>query len=169
MHEITSLMQHYRIVARSVWNLGFWSQPELRDFDRRDQFEQIKKLLYKALVSARLEEGHCCDLAALPDHICEVVPLEPGPIPIMIHRPREGDRNWYWDDPVCQVKASDVRLHFLDYFDWDQMNYLDFQYYRVRIAAFASNPHLIGREALLESHHAKVFVSAPSGIIAGDA
>ncbi len=79
----------------------------------------------------------------------------------MIEQPRKGDRNHYWDDPVNQIKASDAELHFLDYFDWDMMAYTDFQYYRVRIASFISQPHLVGRDALIEHHHAKIFVDLP--------
>jgi hypothetical protein len=163
MREITNLFDHYRVVARSIWNTGFWSEPDLQDWDSRDQFQQIKRLLFKALVVARVEGGHCCDLNSLPpDHCYHVVPLEPGPVPISIERPREGDRNHYWDDPVKEVKAADAELHFLDYFDWDEMAYIDFQYYRVRIAAFPSQLHLVGRDALLEHPYAKVFVNLPA-------
>ena len=159
MRDITDLLDHYRVVARSIWNTGFWSDPDLRNWDSWDQFEQIKRLLFKALVVARLGEGHCCDLGSLPDHIYHVVPLEPGPVPVRIGRPREGDTNRYWDDPVGEVEASDVGLHFLDYFDWNCMAYVDFPYYLVRIVAFVPQPHLVGREALLECRHAKVLLA----------
>jgi hypothetical protein len=155
-------MDHYRDVARSVWNTGFWAQADLQTWDARSQFEQIKKLLFKALVVARLEKGHCCDLNILPeDNKFLVVPSTSGPAPIMIHRALEGDRNHFWDDPVRQVEASEAELHFLDYFDWNDMSYADFHFYRARIAAFPSQPHLVGREALMEHSHAKVFVDAP--------
>jgi len=161
MQDITDLMDHYRDVARSVWNTGFWVQTDLQTWDARDQFEQIKKLLFKALVVARLEEGHCCDLNSLPDdRKFQVVPSTGGPVPIMIQRSREGDGTGYWDDPVDQVKASEAVLYFLDYFDWNVMAYADFQYYRVRIAAFPQQPHLTGREALLEHVHARVFTES---------
>lgn len=157
MRDVTDLMNRYRIVARSIWNTGFWPVENLRTWDARDQFEQIKKLLLKAIVLAPLDGGHCCDLYSLADRILRVVPS--GPVPIMIHRPREADRNWYWDDPVDKITAADGELHFLDYFDWDDMNYADFQYCRVRIAAFPAHPELIGREALLEHQYARVFVA----------
>lgn len=157
MRDITDLMDHYRVVARSVWNNGFWTEPELRNWDSWDHFEQTKRLLFKALVVARLEEGHCCDVASLPYSIYQVVPATSGPAPILIHRPREGDRNRYWDDPVSEVGASDAELQFLDYFDWNPVGYIDFQYYRVHIATFVSQPHLVGREALLEHFHGRVF------------
>lgn len=160
MLEITDLMEHYRLVACSIWNTGFRPVAELRNWDSRDQFDQVRRLLFKALVVARLEHGHRCDVNSLrPDHLFYIVPIEPGPVPIAIERPREGDRNHYWDDPTKEVKAADAELHFLDYFDWDDTAYIDFQYYRVRIAAFPSQPHLLGREALLERRHARVFVA----------
>jgi hypothetical protein len=163
MRDITVLMDHYRIAGRSIWNAAFWSQPELRNWDSWDQFEQIKCLLFGALVVGRLEQIGCCvDLATVPRPELRVTPAHSGSVPILIHRPREGDRNVYWDDPVREVSAADANLHFLDFFDWDKMNYIDFQYYRVRIAAFASQPHLVGREALLQHSHAKVFVNLPS-------
>jgi len=42
----------------------------------------------------------------------------------------------------------------------NELNYVDFQYYRVRIQAFPSQPHLVGREALLQHHDANIFLSA---------
>jgi hypothetical protein len=158
MREVTDLMDRYRVVARSVWNTAFWPYPDRRNWDARDQFDQIKPLLFKALVVAPLEGGHCCDLSTLPERALRVVPLDPGPVPILIERPREGDHNHYWDDPVEKIKASDAKLEFLDYFDWDLMAPADFQYYRVRIAEFNGQSHLVGREALLEHSHARVFV-----------
>ncbi len=158
MRDVTDLMDRYRVVARSVWNTGFWCLPEMRTWDAKDQFEQIKTLLFKSLVAARLEVGHCCDLYSLPDQVYRVVPNGPEPVPAMISRPREGDRNSYWDDPIREMRASEVELEFLDYFDWNAMALADFQYYRVRIAAFTSQPLLVGREALMEHGHARVFV-----------
>ena len=162
MRDITDLMDHYRIAVRSIWNAAFWSQPELRNWDSWDQFEQIKNLLFSALVIGRLEQIGCCvDLATVPRPALQVAPAHSGSVPILIHQPRDGDRNTYWDDPVREISAADAELQFLDFFDWDKMNYIDFQYYRVRIVAFASQPHLVGREALLQHSHAKVFVNSP--------
>ena len=90
MRNITDLMQHYRIAARSVWNTAFWSVPELRTWDSRDRFEKIKQMLFNTLVVARVEENGCCeDLANRPPCIYRVVPNEPGPVHILIHQPRE--------------------------------------------------------------------------------
>ena len=140
MREITDLMDHYRLVARSVWNIGFWAKPELQSWNSWEQFEQLKKGLFQALVVARLQDDQCCGQTGSEGQPYRVVPVEPGPVPIMIERPREGDRNRYWDDPVGEIKPSDAELEFLDYFDWNSMGYVDFQYYRVRVAAFPAQP-----------------------------
>jgi hypothetical protein len=150
-------MHHYRVVARSVWNTAFWPFPERRNWDARDQFDQIKGLLFKALAIARLEAGERGDLNLLQDRVLWVVPLEPGPVPIMIERPRAGDRGHYWDDPVKEIRASDAKLQFLDYFDWNLMAAADFHYYRVRITSSTAQPHLADREVLLQHNHAKVY------------
>ncbi len=91
MRDVTDLMDHYRVVARSIWNTGFWSQPDLQNWDSRDDFREIRKLLFNALVIARLDAER--DL--------QVVPVGSTAVPIMIQRPREGDQahNRYWDDP----------------------------------------------------------------------
>ena len=162
MRDVTHFMDHYRVVARTLWNAGFWSQPYLQNWDSRDHFRQTRKLLFNALVMARLDETDevCTDLGAVPDRTLQVVPLDSATVPIRIQRPREGDQshNHYWDDPVKEIKASDAKLVFIDYFDWNEMGYIDFQYYKVRIVSFACQPHLVGREALLEHQNAKVFV-----------
>lgn len=157
MRDITEIFDHYRIAARSIWNMAFWSEPELRNWDSWDQFERIKELLFKALVLARLgAENGSTEPQASAARIFYVAPR--GSVPVMISKPRAGDSNWYWDDPVRQIDASDAELHFLDYFDWDKMGYADFQYYRVRIAAFRAHPDLIGRDALIERINATVLV-----------
>ncbi len=84
--------------------------------------------------------------------------MEPGPVPIMIQNPRAPHQRGYWDDPVDKIQRPDAELRYLDFFDWNDMAYADFQYYRVEIRSFDSRPHLVGREALLEHQHARVFV-----------
>jgi hypothetical protein len=152
-------MDHYREVARSVWNMGFWAVEELRDWGSRDRFEQVKKLLFYAAVAARIDQpGECCKDLTTINLSLRVVPRSSERIPIMIERPREGDANRYWDDPVGEVSASEAEFEFADYFDCNEMACADFQYYRVRVLAFASQPHLVGRQALIEHRHAGVFV-----------
>jgi hypothetical protein len=153
MRDITHLMDHYRVVARSLWNTGFWAVPELRNWDARDSFEKIKQSLFDALITSSLRNN------GSSSEIITIVPVDPGPVPIMIQNPRGADQRGYWDDPVDKITPADADLRFLDFFDWNEMADADFQYYRVRIEAFGREPRLAGREALLDHSNARAFAA----------
>jgi hypothetical protein len=74
----------------------------------------------------------------------------------MIQSPRPGAPTGYWDDPVNLVEPRQAELLFIAYFDWDQMDYIDLRYYRVKIASFNAHSELVGREALIERQRAAV-------------
>ena len=157
MQDVTEVFDHFRLVARHVWNVGFWSKSELRTWDAYERFEQIKSALFNALVVERLGSLPGTDLPVSGNRF-RVVAAGDAEVPILINRPREGDRNSYWDDPVSRVDASTAELYFVDYFDWNVLAPIDFQYYRVVILRFSAHPELTGRHALMEHSHAGVFV-----------
>jgi hypothetical protein len=92
----------------------------------------------------------------LPLPFLRVVPssLNPHGTPILINRtsPPAG----YWDHPVGSVKADDVVLRFVRFFDFGDLGYRDFEYLWVSIEAFPQHVELVGRPALLEAGHARV-------------
>ena len=61
---------------------------------------------------------------------------------------RTGDSG-YWDDPVTQLEKDDCELRFIQFFDWWDLGFRDFAFYRVRIVASPRYPHLVGRDALV--------------------
>jgi hypothetical protein len=74
----------------------------------------------------------------------------------MIQNPRSERETGYWNHPVNIVEPGEADLLFIAYFDWDEMDYIDFRYYRVKIAAFASHPEVVGRQALIERQQTAV-------------
>jgi hypothetical protein len=64
----------------------------------------------------------------------------------------------YWDDPVNRIVNGEADLRFISYYDFDVLGIRDFEYYLVRIEAFASQPHLIGRDALVRVRFMRVLV-----------
>ena len=92
-----------------------------------------------------------CEHDPAPLQAIQVIPGSESGVPIMINRstPRCG----YWDDPVGQVWPSDVRLEFVNFFDFDQLRRRDFRYVEVFIRDFPSQTHLVGRRALVEFEH----------------
>lgn len=139
-----------------MWNLFFWQDSDLSDWDGRDEFEDIKRLLFRSLVRQKL---------SLDDEVrFLVVPRAKGGVPIMIEQPRPGTKNRYWDHPISRVTSTAAVLEFVDYFDFDGLGCLDFKYVLAKISAFPEYPELVGREALLETDHVDVYLpDAPGG------
>jgi hypothetical protein len=78
-------------------------------------------------------------------------------VPIIIQVPHPPGAATPWGDPVNTIGNLGVETHFIEFFDWRQMAVRDFQYYRVSITRFDDHPDLVGREALIEPLHVKVF------------
>jgi hypothetical protein len=153
--DVSAIFDHFRVSARDIWNRGFWPVPDFQNWDSSDVFQEIRMLLFEEFVLTRL------DL----EWPREKIFLEP--IPFFNLGPksqtgsaliqRSASEHGYWDHPIREIKAGEAELHFVDYFDWDQMDYQDFQYYRAKIASFPAHPETVGLEVLLE--HRSYFVS----------
>jgi hypothetical protein len=162
MKEVTAIFDHYRVSARSVWNTAFWPDPDFRDWDFVEQYQSVERTLFDALVLAKLDkEIPADDIFRKPISFFRVAPASPS-VPIMVQRPCPETRNRYWDDPVDRVSAGEVEMHFLAFFDWNQLDYRDLKYYHVRIAAFEEQPNLVGREALIDRQYVSVFLAEES-------
>jgi len=68
----------------------------------------------------------------------------------------------YWDFPLREV-TRDARLHFITFFDWDNLDYRDNRYVRVQVADWPSHPEAVGKDALIESQYVH-FVLAASAV-----
>jgi len=157
VRDVTDVFDHYRMSARAIWNTAFWPELDFRNWDSIDQFHEIEKLLFQELVLAKVDrEWPLQDLFARAIPFFQIVPSIVHGTPILIQKPREGAPSGYWDDPVNIVKPSQVKLLFVAYFDWNQMDYIDLRYYRVKIASFDTHSDLVGREALIEHQHAAI-------------
>jgi hypothetical protein len=158
LREVTAAFNHYRVSARAIWNTAFWPDPDLRDWDSVDQFDAIQRLLFTELILAKLGKEWPLEKIfrqALP--FFRIVPSSQE-VPIMIQNPRPEAASGYWDHPLKTIKRAQAELLFLDYFDWNRMDYLDLRYYRVQISRFDAHSDLIGREALIDCQNAAVYV-----------
>jgi hypothetical protein len=157
--DVSSIFDHYRMSARAIWNTAFWPDADFRNWDSIEQFHEIEKLLFQELVLAKVDREwplQSVFRTAIP--FFHLVPSISHGTPILIQKPREGAPRGYWDDPVNLVKPEQAELLFVAYFDWDEMNYIDLQYYRVKIGRFDTHPELVGREALIERQHATIYL-----------
>jgi hypothetical protein len=158
MRDVTDVFDRYRIAAREIWNSAFWPDAELRDGESLDAFHNIEQLLFDAIVLRKADvEFNTPELFLKPLPFFHVEPKSEA-VPIMIQNPRGPGQAGYWDHPVNQVRSGEATMHFVDYFDWAEMEYVDFRFYRVRIAKFDKHPELVGREALLDWQFARVML-----------
>jgi hypothetical protein len=164
MKDVSSVFDHYRSNASAIWNMAFWPDGDFRNWDSIEQFHELEKLLFDALVLTKLNrKWPLCDLFVNPIPFFQIVPSIAHGTPIMIQKPRPGAPTGYWDDPVNLVKPREAELQFIAYFDWNQMDYIDLRYYRVKIASFDAHPELVLREALIERLHATVHLTDETG------
>ncbi len=139
----------------TVWNTAFWPDPDFRNWDSLEQFDEIRRILFGELVLGKV--GRKWPLRSLFENALPFFQITPSfERPIMIQNPRPEAASGYWDHPVNRIKPGLAELLFISYFDWNEMDYADLRYYRVKIASFAAHPELVGREALIERQHCAV-------------
>lgn len=159
--DVTTRMLTYREAARGLWNnfLRRGLEREV-DFEAVGRFYVICEALFEELVIRPLG---LVDVE-LPDrgeaYPFLVVRLAAPDVRVQVRRPTADGR--YWDDPVKRLKADGLRLHFIDFYDFDDFGFIDFEYFHVRIAECVEHPHLVGREALVEVRHGLVEFESPT-------
>ena len=156
MRNINSEINIYREATRHVWNSSFFSLEESVRFGAGlDLYQKIDDLLFGALVCAPLGSEYRPRASLDPIVDLQVVPRGTSDVPIMVNRsiPASG----YWDGPVKTIRANDVHLALIGFFDWDEYAVKDCRYYRVRITQCNSNLNLVGKDALIETFYADIF------------
>ena len=158
MRDVSNIFDHYRVSARTIWNIAFWPDVDFRNWDSVDQFDEIQRILFDELVLGKVDKDwplHDIFKIAMP--FFHVVPS--GHVPIMIQNPRSERETGYWDHPINRISAGEAEMHFLCYFDWNRLDYADLRYYRVVIAKFDAHRDVVGREALIERQHATIYIT----------
>jgi hypothetical protein len=88
MRDVIGVLDHYRVSARGIWNAAFWPDPELRNWDSVDRFDDIQRILFSELVLGKLgRDWPIDDLFRIPILFLRVVPSAES-MPIMMQNPR---------------------------------------------------------------------------------
>lgn len=69
-----------------------------------------------------------------------------------------------WTQLTGSFRSEDLELTLIDFFDWEELNWRDFRYYRVRINRLNGHPESAGREGLVENTDVDVLWE-PTGIV----
>ncbi|MBI3987913.1 MAG: hypothetical protein HY343_13395 [Lentisphaerae bacterium] len=156
--DITDQMDSFREAARHLWNVYFWRDAE-RDgsWNLRDAFSEVYVALFNSIVRFHLPESappipHLWDPGKTVLAQYQVVGNFDRLV-LMINRDKPA--SGYWDHPTQYVLSSAVDLRLIALFDWDQLGFRDFRYFRVRIIK-ADDPDLVDRDALAEAADCRV-------------
>jgi hypothetical protein len=166
VQDVTTTLEHYRECVRHLWNVGFrYIEETVGDWDLVDQFYGISDALFVPLVLYPLDkatESGTRSGAWRPEPL-NFLTVTPSGSGATIYINREQPACGYWDDPVKTVTAGEADLRFIGYFDFDLRGPRDLEYYRVRIAEWPAQSHLVGRDALISVRQGAVFlVDEPS-------
>ena len=151
INNIDEMMKQFRLASRELFNHFFRvADPYNNDgwsFEKR--FSEVQDVLFKKLVTepASLSDTRYGHLQ--PEILVQLRGSESAPV--MLNR--EVDSG-YWDHPIKEV-TKDVRLLFISFFDWDQLDYRDNRYVRVKVDRWSSHPETIGKHALIESQYVR--------------
>jgi hypothetical protein len=154
--DIDELICRFRIASRELYNNFFMvANPYENDgWDFEQRFSDVEDLLFRKLVlePASINGSKYGDLQSMI-----LVQLRRGEFaPIRLNREI---KSGYWDYPISEV-TKDANLFFLEFFDWDQLDYRDNQYVLVQVDHWPSHPETVGKRALIESRHVR-FARSP--------
>ena len=165
---LNEMMNMFRLASRELFNHFFHVSNVTDEFgvpikpysngarDVEERFSHVQEVLFENLVCEPAKLTHLAYGTLQPEILVE---LRSDFCSIMLNREINSG---YWDFPLREV-TRDARLHFITFFDWDNLDYRDNRYVRVQVADWPSHPEAVGKDALIESQYVH-FVLAASAV-----
>ena len=145
MRNITELVHEYLEAKRHIWNTYFRRKvTSLNECSPLDQFEEIDRLLFKALVTNELSSANIDPAKYLKVKAREGLNL----LQLSISEPIK-DNNRVWNKSDYFQIQEDSSFEFIDFFDWTPYGFTTYPYVKVKIDGRSKLPDFIGREALI--------------------
>lgn len=148
--DLDKLVNRFRLASRELFNHFFRVDDPYNNDEAWTQEEgcsEVESLLFQKLV---LEPA---ELPVIPygtvnPHIRVELKAVSTFAPIMLNRELDSG---YWDYPLREV-TREAKLAFVEFWDWDDLDYRDHRYVRVVIQDWASHPETIGKHAFIETY-----------------
>jgi hypothetical protein len=156
--DITDKFNLFREAARHLWNTYFHLDAEKNNnWDLRDAFSEVYVSLFNAIIKYHLPDSvnsipHLYDPEQNVLNEYRIIGRSET-IPIWINRTKPA--SGYWDYPIKVVQNDTTDLRLISIFDFDNLGFRDFGYFRVRIVR-SNEMDLEGRDALVEVKYCKV-------------
>lgn len=166
MTYATDIVQQYRVAMRYLWNAHLWIDPSARDWEPVRLLNGLKLPVFIALVMSKLDFRGPDPSSVFGDSF-KVVPKisSGGVLGSLLVDVGFPDRPGKCFTPVPgSFRAEDLDLTLLDFFDWNELDWRDFRYYRVRINRLNGRTDSAGREGLVENTDVDILWE-PTGIV----
>jgi len=158
--ECTDLFFRYREIARLIWNLGFWPNSELRDWDSVEIYREATARLFEGLVLLALDRKERVKDKYYPGKAANFLVLAKGPdVKLQVDKHPPGNPVHVWGQPVLRLGPDSSQLKFLSFFDWDNLAPRNFQLLEVLIQRLDDNPSLVGHHALIELEKCSIWLA----------
>jgi hypothetical protein len=165
--DVTESLWEYLEAKRHLWNIHFRGKVDsLQHCPILDEFETIDRALFRALVIEDIVDSDDAlrrQLIAKPWELLRVY-LQPGleTIRMIVSDPISG-LNRSWNSPEIVKVPEEFDFGFIEFFEWNRYGYTNFPLIRATIDHRSKMPALNGREALIESSHARFFLLTTQG------
>jgi hypothetical protein len=157
--DCTQLFIQYREIARVVWNLGFWPNPALREWDAVELYQDLLSGLFEGMVLVPLGYRGRSEEVAHPGKIMNFrVEIASPNARLLVdkHSPEEPGR--IWGHPILTLLPGRQELRFIAFFDWDQRAPREMRFLEVVIEHIDERPDLVGRHALIEFDQCSIWL-----------
>ena len=173
--ECTNLFSKYRDMARSVWNIGFWPNDELRATDCFTvgdyvaAYDEAMARLYEGLVLFPLGHFERVRDTNYPGRTVPIyVEVRQGDITCLVDSDLPGDPCHRWEPKPMQLHPGGYEFEFMAFFDWDQLGHRDFLFVEVLIREMDALPGRVGHHALLPVSECQWFHPAERSLDVSD-
>ncbi|MDD5194199.1 MAG: hypothetical protein PHQ96_00810 [Candidatus Omnitrophica bacterium] len=161
MRDVTNILLLYRKATRHLWNTYFVGNVKsLHECGPLCKYEEIDRLLFSALVLEKIGK-------TFPNEKKFI--FRQNPIPFFMVTPRGQNKSLTmlisdssvesytkWNEAKKFEAVAQAEFYFIEFFDWDRYNYVNYPYYRVHIKKFPKYPHLENSDALIKTINASV-------------
>jgi hypothetical protein len=159
--DCTQFFLRYREVARLVWNLGFWPDPELREVACVLAYEEAMARLFEGMVLLRVGYGNRVQAWShgLGEPVKFMIAVNSAYAELHVDSNLPQDASHIWGDPVVRLGLGSADLRFASFFDWYQLAPRDFRWLCVLIERLDERPDLVGHLALIELEKCTIWLA----------
>ena len=149
--ELGALMNRFRIASRELFNQYFRvenadNNPDAWELEERHR--EVQAILFEKMVLEAADLPSISYGFAHPN-----IRVEPKGAWASANLNREIDSG-YWDYPLDKI-TQDAQMVFLSFSDWDQFDFRDNRFVRVKVIECKSHPEIVGKHALIEHNYVR--------------